>query len=75
MFRALDGHVLHRQTEETMEEKGKIEKYVKKKMSREGRERQDGVMERKVEKQTFKLWHWRRLLRDSGTARNQTSHS
>ena len=64
MFRALDGSVLHRQTEGTVKEEGKIEKYVKKKKSREGRERQDGVMERKIGKQTFKLWHWRRRLRD-----------
>ena len=47
MFRALSGHVLHRQTEETVKEEGKIEKYVKKKKkSREGWERKDGVIEK-----------------------------
>ena len=63
MFRALSGHVLHRQTEETVKEEGKIEKYVKKKKV-QGRMGKKGGSNRKIEKQTFKLWYWRRLLRD-----------
>ena len=43
MFRALSGNVLHRQTEETVKEEGKIEKYVKKKKSpgKDGKERME----------------------------------